>query len=177
MEQNEVRKYVPISFSRKQIIEVNEHSDPNVLDKTTGERARIAKIIIVSPNKRKGIEFGADENGINRDERGGYIQVPESFIKTDAKNDDRCYIYLSADRDYTVHFFSKNIGVDDNGKTLYDAPEPVKGLKVKDIRGCFGLGEYKARKPKVQEQKDPAKALAKEKTTKESKAKKKDLER
>lgn len=182
MEQNEVQKYVPISFSRKQIIEVTEHSDPNVLDKTTGERAKIAKIIIVSPAKRKDIEFGQDENGINRDERGGYIQIPESFIKTDAKNQDRCYIYLNADRDYTVHFFSKSIGVE-NGKTMYDAPEAVKGLKVQDIRGCFGLGEYKAKKPKTQERQKSEKLEKKEKPkskeepAKQPKTKKKDLER
>ncbi len=147
------KTYVPISFSKKQIIEVSEHSDPNVLDKVTGERAKIAKIIIVSPDKRKNITFGEDVNGINRDERGAYIQIPEGFIKTDTKKEDRCYIYLSADREYTIHFFSKQIGTDkETGKPLYDAPESVKGLSVKDIRGCFGLGEYKARKPKTQQQ-------------------------
>jgi hypothetical protein len=146
------KTYVPISFSRKQIVETSEHSDPNVLDKVTGKRAKIAKIIIVSPEKRKNITFGEDANGINRDERGAYIQIPEGFIKTDSKNEDRCYIYLSTSREYTIHFFSKQIGTDkETGKPLYDSPESIKGLSVKDIRGCFGLGDYKARKPKVQQ--------------------------
>lgn len=139
---NARKNYIGIGISKNQIAEVNRHSDPTKMDKLSGEPLYIAKVMLPSAEFRdKSVDFGTDQNGIDRNTRGAYINVPESFIRNDKKNpEQRKYFYLNPDRDYQVHFFAKEIEgqTAENGKRLYDKPESVF-IKAKDLKKAFSF--------------------------------------
>lgn len=94
------RNYIGIGISKNQIAEVNRHSDPTRLDKLSGEPLYVAKVMLPSSEFRnKSIDFGTDQNGIDRNKRGAYINVPASFIRDDRKQpEERKYFYLNPER-------------------------------------------------------------------------------
>lgn len=73
------------TFSKKQIRNIQLHSDPNKIDNLTQQRMIIAQVRIPSKSFRT-YSFGNDSNGINLDEREGFINVPASAIHLNLKN-------------------------------------------------------------------------------------------
>lgn len=136
------KNYIGIGISKNQIAEINRHSDPTKLDKLSGEPLYVAKVMLPSAEFRdKSINFGIDQNGIDRNTRGAYINVPASFIRDDKKNpDQRKYFYLNPDRDYQVHFFSKAIEgqTHEDGRRVYDKPESVT-INAMDLKKAFSF--------------------------------------
>ena len=68
------------------------------------------KIYIPSQEYRpKDVDLGVDSNGIDRNERKGYINVPDRHIFVDKKREGRLYTYLSDDRKVKINFSFVNI--------------------------------------------------------------------
>lgn len=140
------RNYIGIGISKNQIAEVNRHSDPTRLDKLSGEPLYVAKVMLPSSEFRnKSIDFGTDQNGIDRNTRGAYINVPKSFIRDDKKQpEERKYFYLNPERTYQVHFFGKAIEGQylEDGRQVYDKPESVM-LKASELKTAFSFDRDK----------------------------------
>ena len=56
----------------------------------------------------KDVDLGVDSNGIDRNERKGYINVPDRHIFVDKKREGRLYTYLSDDRN-VLHVHEQGI--------------------------------------------------------------------
>ena len=140
------RNYFGIGISKNQIAEVNRHSDPTRLDKLSGEPLYVAKVMLPSSEFRnKSIDFGTDQNGIDRNKRGAYINVPASFIRDDRKQpEEKKYFYLNPERTYQVHFFGKAIEgkMLEDGRQVYDKPESVM-LNASDLKTAFSFDREK----------------------------------
>jgi|GEM_PF-3012536 len=117
------KKGIAIRFSKNQILEITKHSDPTKVDRITGQTLQVAKVLLPSSDYRD-THFGVDKNGIDRDARGAYINIPASYLKIDKFNEDRRYCFLNSERAYAVHFNGQKIG-EQSGKTVYDKPESV----------------------------------------------------
>lgn len=147
---------VYITFSKKMILSKTEHSNPSKIDKKTNERMLISKIALPSKQFRN-LNFGKDDNGVDRDERLASINIVSSFIKEN-KNDkgevQNYFAYLQKDHDYKVNFNSKE--VENKGEKTYDKPIPLK-LKGSDLAKVYKEAREiraKAHKEKEEKQKE-----------------------
>lgn len=97
LNENTAKRY-PLNISEKQVSKPREHTGGKT-DIKTGKPMMMRKIYIPSQEYRpKDVDLGVDANGIDRNERKGYINVPDRHIFVDKKREGRLYTYLSDDR-------------------------------------------------------------------------------
>lgn len=85
----------------------------------------------------EGLDFG-EYNGINRNERLAYLNVPWDAVKTDANNESRKYLYLNRE-EYNIQF-KGNIS---NGNI--EKIEPVR-VTAKELENIFNWSRRKENK-------------------------------
>ena len=124
------------------------------------------KIYIPSQEYRpKDVDLGVDANGIDRNERKGYINVPDRHIFVDKKREGRLYTYLSDDRNVKINFSGEKTGRIKNGKPQYDSPEPLE-MSAKDFVHLYdGIAREKNKDKTVT--KNKTKEINKEKASPE----------
>ena len=104
LDENTAKRY-PLNISEKQVSKPREHTGGKT-DIKTGKPMMMRKIYIPSQEYRpKDVDLGVDSNGIDRNERKGYINVPDRHIFVDKKREGRLYTYLSDDRKVFVHLY------------------------------------------------------------------------
>lgn len=114
-----------INFSSKQVSKPREHTGGKI-DVTTGKTMLFRKLYIPSKEYRPDdIDLGIDSNGIDRNERKGYINIPDHLIYQDKRKDGRMYTYFNSDRQVKINFSGEKTGRMINGKPEYDSPEPL----------------------------------------------------
>ena len=167
--ENEKKKLMPINFSAKQKNEVSDHRTAKDKD---GNPLKMCKIYLPSKDFRPAdIDFGIDSQGIDRNERKGYINMPENAVFTDKRNPERMYTYLDPKRTYKIHFNGKPVGEPTlEGNLTFDKPKIVEA-KAEDIVKIFSGRKERTKK---QENTKQAGNPSKEKTT-PSKPKKKNI--
>lgn len=154
------RKY--ITFTKKQIASITDHR--TIIDSKTNQPMKMYAIKLPSKNYRNTI-FEKDNKGIDRNNRAATISIGAPYIK---QNDDEglYYTYPQKDRLYTVCFKGKVVGKD-NGKNIFDKPEPLK-LTGEELIKIFNEAYEISKKKKLQ--------IKKEKESKKNKNQHKDLE-
>ena len=99
-----------------------------------GTPVQMVHVLLPSSGNRE-LQFGIDKNGIDRDLREAYIQVPLDSIK-DTKEKRRKVLYLSKpDSTFTVYFKGQRI-MEGPRTGLFDNPEKVK-VNVKDMQKIY----------------------------------------
>lgn len=68
-----------ITITPKQIRSVLPHTDQSKIDRSTGKRLMIARVRVPSANFRSH-RFGTDKNGIDLDDRAGFLNIPSSML-------------------------------------------------------------------------------------------------
>lgn len=119
------KKLFAINFSSKQKGEVTNHR--TVKDKEENP-LKMCKVYIPSKDYRpQDISFGIDSNGIDRDDRTAYINLPNNAVFNDKNREGRMFTYLDEKRDYKIHFVGKPTGEQPtlDGKVPFDKPETV----------------------------------------------------
>lgn len=92
LNENTAKRY-PLNISEKQVSKPREHTGGKI-DIKTGKPMMMRKIYIPSQEYRpKDVDLGVDANGIDRNERKGYINVPDRHIFVDKKREGRLYTY------------------------------------------------------------------------------------
>ena len=120
LNENTAKRY-PLNISEKQVSKPREHTGGKI-DIKTGKPMMMRKIYIPSQEYRpKDVDLGVDANGIDRNERKGYINVPDRHIFVDKKREGRLYTYLSDDRNVKINFSGEKTGRIKNGKPQYDS--------------------------------------------------------
>lgn len=131
LNENTAKRY-PLNISEKQVSKPREHTGGKT-DIKTGKPMMMRKIYIPSQEYRpKDVDLRVDSNGIDRNERKGYINVPDRHIFVDKKREGRLYTYLSDDRKVKINFSGEKTGRIKNGKPQYDSPEPLE-MSAKDF--------------------------------------------
>lgn len=111
-----------INFSEKQKGEISNHRTYKDKD---GNPLKMCKIYIPSKDFRD-VSFGIDKNGIDRDERRAYINLPNNAVFKDKVKEGRMYTYLDEKRQYKIHFVGRPTGEAPlDGKVPFDKPEPI----------------------------------------------------
>ena len=114
-----------INFSSKQVSKPREHTGGKI-DVTTGKTMLFRKLYIPSKEYRPNdIDLGVYSNGIDRNERKGYINIPDHLIYQDKRKEGRMYTYFNSDRQIKINFSGEKTGRVVNGKHEYDSPEPL----------------------------------------------------
>lgn len=91
-----------------------EFNHTKQIDKETGRPTRMYQLRIPASSDRK-YQFGVDSNGIDRDSREAYIQVPKNALVAIKKHEGKpCkgkyILFLDSQPTFTVYFKSKCIG-------------------------------------------------------------------
>lgn len=165
MEKDDVKRY-PINFSDKQVSKPHEHTG-GVIDKKNGKPLLMVKLYIPSKDYRpKDVDFGIDQNGIDLNERKGYINLPFHNVFKDKTKEGRMYTYLPDDRKVKINFVGEKTGKIVNGKPEFDQPEKLE-LDAKEFAHLYdGVERTKA--------KDKSKEKASEQTKEKTQTKSKD---
>ena len=117
------KRLFAINFSTKQKGEISDHRTYKDKD---GNPLKMCKVYIPSKDFRSDISFGIDKNGIDRDERRAYINLPNNAVFEDKVREGRMYTYLDEKRQYKIHFVGRPTGEAPlDGKVPFDKPEPV----------------------------------------------------
>lgn len=122
---NDVKKYA-INFSEKQISKPRKHTAGKI-DITTGKPLMMCKLYIPSKEYRPAdIDLGTDSNGIDRNERKGYINIPYHNVYKDKNKEGRLFVYFDSERPLKINFAGEKTGRTVNYKPEYDSPEPLQ---------------------------------------------------
>ena len=145
LNENTAKRY-PLNISEKQVSKPREHTGGKI-DIKTGKPMMMRKIYIPSQEYRpKDVDLGVDANGIDRNERKGYIN-------------------LSDDRNVKINFSGEKTGRIKNGKPQYDSPEPLE-MSAKDFVHLYdGIAREKNKDKTVT--KNKTKEINKEKASPE----------
>lgn len=99
-----------------------------------GTPVQMVHVLLPSADNRQK-QFGIDKNGIDRDLREAYIQVPLESIK-DTKEKRRKVLYLNKpDSMFTVYFKGQRI-MEGPRTGLFDNPEKVR-ISVKEMQEIY----------------------------------------
>ena len=79
MEDKKKKKQSYITFSKKQIVSIQNHHIRNVIDDKTGKVMLMYTIRLPSKNYRT-TRFGEDSQGIDRDSRSATISIGAPYI-------------------------------------------------------------------------------------------------
>jgi len=137
-----------IFFSARQVVVANKVVDPatgriaykpfyhSTVRNPDGSRKRYAKIWIPDKDHRK-FTFTADENGLERNGRRGYIQVPYENVRTitkDGKKTLQSFLIINnaSEAVFTVYFQNHRDKV--TGK--FDHPQSCK-VSLKELKQIF----------------------------------------
>lgn len=130
MDKNSTKRY-GLNFSEKQLSKPQPHS--RLLDNQTGKPIMMCKLYIPGKDYRpKDVDLGIDSNGIDRNERKGYINIPEKYTYKDMKKPGRMFAYFDDDRVIRIHFNGEKTGKMINFKPEYDKVEPLD-ISAKDF--------------------------------------------
>ena len=130
MDKLEKKKY--ITFTKKQIMTISKHRN-NLIDKKTNEVMNMYTVKLPSASYRY-TQFETDSKGIDRNKRTATVSFGEPYVKQNKDNPDIYYTYPNPDKEYTIYFKGHIVGKE-NGKNIFDQPEPLKvsGQKLIDI--------------------------------------------
>lgn len=147
--ENTVKRF-GLNFSEKQVSKPREHTGGKI-DTVTGKPLLMRKLYIPSKDYRpKDVDLGIDSNGIDRNERKGYINIPAHNIYKDKNKQGRLFTYLSEDRTVKVNFSGEQTGRFVNGKPEYDSPEILE-MSAKDFAHMYDGVERAKAKENVKE--------------------------
>ena len=143
-----------INFSSKQVSKPREHTGGKI-DVTTGKTMLFRKLYIPSKEYRPNdIDLGVDSNGIDRNERKGYINIPDHLIYQDKRKEGRMYTYFNSDREIKINFSGEKTDRMVNGKPEYDSPEPLV-MSAKEFAHLYdGKAHEQSRKPAKNQDKE-----------------------
>lgn len=110
----------------------------------------------------EGIDFGIDSNGIDRNDRFAFINVPWDAIKKDRNDEQRRFLYLNRDN-YNIQFRGRLL---ENGQM--EKVEPVN-VSAKELENIFNWSRRRENKKIIANRMKDDASIQTEKTKKVSK--------
>lgn len=147
MEDNKKKKKNYITFSKKQIVSIQNHHNSDVIDHKTGKVMLMYTIRLPSKNYRK-TRFGEDSQGIDRDSRSASISIGAPYISQSDSNPNIFYTYPDPLREFTVQFKGHVLGRENN-KSIFDKPESIK-IKGDELIDIFSQAKEISKKKQVE---------------------------
>lgn len=164
-----------ITFSKKQIVSIRPHNNPQVIDTKTNQVMLMYTVKLPSQNYRLK-RFGKDSQGIDRDGRTATISIGAPYVFQNEHNPDIYYSYPNAEREVNVNFKGHVLGKDDNNKNIFDKPESVKitGAELVEI---FNEAKQISKKKNAELKKKAKEKEGEKKEAKQKEVKKEALEK
>lgn len=166
MEDKKKKKQSYITFSKKQIVSIQNHHNSNVIDHKTGKVMLMYTIRLPSKNYRT-TRFGEDSQGIDRDSRSATISIGAPYISQSDSDSNIYYTYPDPSREFTVQFKGHILGKE-NSKNIFDKPEPIK-IKGDELIDIFRQAKEISKKKQAELKKKKEKEVEKPKQEKADK--------